>query len=518
MIRKYAVAILAVVTIVLYIPSLFGQFVWDDEDFVYANQHVTEFNIGAFFTQSATSGRGKASNYYRPLQLMSYALDYRVAGTNPWLFHAINILWHVAAGVLWYVVLCRLGVPWGLSFGASLVFLLHPLQTEAVSYVSGRSDMMFVTFLLLSFLFFQKKELRYGSLLSLFFFVCALLSKESGLLALAFFPALTFITYGFSKNWRNALKRFVPHIIVALGYLLIRFTALEFLPAVQQWGDVPYAHSLIVRIATFFRNYFVYWSVLLAPVDLHMERDESTVHIISTLTSQWTLWFLLAQAMLIAFLVWIYRTSRLYGCIAIGGYIGMHAVLGFYSGVVLLNGIFYEHYLYSALPFACLLLGSGIAVMKPSAQKVTLMVLGVWLLVFGVVTTIRRQLDWINPVRFYEQTLAHAPRSSRIINGLGMAYAEEKNFKQALLTYQKGIALNPQIPNFYHNTANVYNDMGEYANAERYYLKALEADPKFYFSAQQLVQLYRAQGKSDKEKEIIQRMNESLRREIQKGN
>ncbi|MCR4326935.1 MAG: hypothetical protein NUV52_04770, partial [Candidatus Roizmanbacteria bacterium] len=349
-IKHHTLLVLIGITFVVYIPSFFGGFLWDDEDFVFANKHVADFNVEKFFTDSATAGRGKKSNYYRPLQLTTYAFEHAIFGFNPFIFHLSNILWHIAAGVMVYLVMRSIRISWAFSLGATLIFLLHPIQTEAVSYVSGRSDMMFMFFLLLSFLCNQKRETRFV-LVSTFFFICALLSKESGLLAFAIFPTLSLIQYGFSPQLIHALKRYMPHMLIAIVYLLLRFTVLEFITSYETWGDTPYSTSVIVRLATFLRNYFFYWQVLLFPFNLHMERDESTVKIVTSLISHWTVWFVTTQALFIGLLWWLYKKNQQYGILAIGGYIGMHGIMGFYSGVILLNGIFYEHYLYSALPF-----------------------------------------------------------------------------------------------------------------------------------------------------------------------
>ncbi len=348
--KRHTIFLLIGITFLLYIPSFFGGFMWDDEDFVYSNQYVNNFQVDKFFQESATAGRGKVSNYYRPLQLMTYAIEHKFFGFNPLVFHISNVLWHIAAGITVYLVMKTIRVPWALAFGATLIFLLHPIQTEAVSYVSGRSDMMFFFFILLSFIYSQKKGKR-SAILSLVFFICGLLSKESALLAFALFPALSFIKYGFSNEYNSTMRRYIPHFIIGLLYVMFRSSILEFASTARTWGDNIYITSISLRLATFFRNYFFYWQVLLFPYNLHMERDASTVKIITSFFSAWTWLFLSAQALSVGALFWLYKRSRMYGQIAIGGYVGMHAVMGFYSGLIVLNGIFYEHYLYSALPF-----------------------------------------------------------------------------------------------------------------------------------------------------------------------
>ena len=94
--RKYLL-ILTLVGFLLYLPSLTGPFLWDDEDFVYANEYVRDFRIDKFFTDSQTAGRGKLSNYYRPLPQIAYASVHAIFGFNPFWYHLLNVLAHITA-------------------------------------------------------------------------------------------------------------------------------------------------------------------------------------------------------------------------------------------------------------------------------------------------------------------------------------------------------------------------------------------------------------------------------------
>ncbi|PJE62448.1 hypothetical protein COU88_04945, partial [Candidatus Roizmanbacteria bacterium CG10_big_fil_rev_8_21_14_0_10_39_6] len=112
-IREHTLLFLFIVTFLLYTPSLFGKFVWDDEDFVYANTYVQQFQVDKFFTENAIAGRGgKQSNYYRPIQETIYALEYKMVGQNPFLYHLDNNILHALVGVVLYLVLLEIGAPY----------------------------------------------------------------------------------------------------------------------------------------------------------------------------------------------------------------------------------------------------------------------------------------------------------------------------------------------------------------------------------------------------------------------
>jgi len=111
-----------------------------------------------------------------------------------------------------------------------------------------------------------------------------------------------------------------------------------------------------------------------------------------------------------------------------------------------------------------------------------------------------RQFDWSDDVRFYQQTLAHASGSVRIRNGLAMALSQRGRDDEAIAVYVDSIAAFSNVPNLYHNLANVYASQGKLNLAEKNYLKALEIDPKFYYSARALQNLYEVMGQKGKKK------------------
>jgi len=143
---KELVIILVLIGLLAYLPSLFGGFLGDDEDFVTKNAYVKELRISRFFTENAIAGAGKTSNYYRPLQFSLYSLLYRLAGPSPVLFHSASLLLHTAAAILAFLWLLRITGKRRFAFLASLLFLLHPVQTESVSYISGISDPLYAAF------------------------------------------------------------------------------------------------------------------------------------------------------------------------------------------------------------------------------------------------------------------------------------------------------------------------------------------------------------------------------------
>lgn len=446
--------ILVIVGFLLYLPSLKGPFLWDDEDFIYANKYVKNFQIDKFFTESQTAGRGKLSNYYRPIPQIVYATTHAIFGFNPFWFHLMNVLAHTAAAYAIFYFFYKLTKIAHWSLLIALFFVVHPVQTEAVSYISGLSDPLFVFFGFLSLIYFPQKK-------SLLFFILCLLSKETGII---FLPLLFLFNL-------TCLKRIILFFIVTASYLLYHFTFINQFDTTSAWGNTPYANSVTIRLLTFVQNLYTYFALLIFPKDLFMERDYS-IHIQTSFYH----WSFILSLILFPLIFYLVRKSKLLIFCFLAFFISFIP----YTGIVLINGIFYEHFLYLPLVFFFAFL----ILLVPKSSSTLL--ISLTLLTLFTARNVIRQFDWLDPVRFYSQTLSHAPQSIRIQNGLAMAYSEMGNEQLAIQQYNNAIHLNPKVPNLYHNLANVYLAQGNLKLAEENYQKALEVDPNFFFSAQSL--------------------------------
>jgi protein O-mannosyl-transferase len=494
---KELAILLALAGLLTYLPSFFGGFVWDDEDFVYNNTYVAQGAIGKFFTENALAGAGKSSNYYRPVQFTIYSLLYQLAGPQPWMFHAANIALHGAAGIAAFFLLKHITADTRVSFFAALLFMIHPIQTESVSYISGMSDALYAVFFLCSLILYMKNTAhnQYKPL-SVVLFAISLLSKELALIFPGFI--LILILSKPQETWKRALGIWGIYAGIALLYLLSRLTFLQFADIKQAWAGTLYGEHFTVRLATFFRSFFVYLRLLMYPATLHMERD-LTEQVVPSLFSIWTLLFFLFVFVSVALLV-RHRIKHPRSA-SLPLFLMFLVSLTPYTGIFLLNGMFYEHYLYLPMLFFW---GFIFSILAPVLHKrVSLVVLTGILILFTTRSWVR-QWDWMEPERFYRQTLSFAPNSLRIVNGLGMAQAEKGDCRQAIETYKTAIRLDPRVPNPYHNIANCHAQLGAYGEAEKYYLQAIKTSPRFHFSYLSLIKLYLATGQKQKAKAFLQ--------------
>ena len=171
-----------------------------------------------------------------------------------------------------------------------------------------------------------------------------------------------------------------------------------------------------------------------------MERD-FTIKIQTEFINPYTLLFFTLNLVVIVLLL-IFRKRTKHFPLIVFSYIAFYLSFLPVSGVFLINGIFYEHFLYLPLVFFA---SFWLFLLGKKLKSWILVVFIVYLAGLSA-RTMSRQLEWIDPIRFYTQTLSHAPESIRIRNGLGMAYADKGELDQAIGVYQDAITLNPNIP------------------------------------------------------------------------
>src|SRR5437870_2229809 len=117
----------------MYANSFHNQMFWDDNDGIVNNVFIKDWHyLGKFFSENLIAGSGLTSNYWRPLLLTIFSVEWHLWHLHVGGYHFVNTAFHISAAILLYFVLKRLFKNEWLAFLPSLIFLIHPLQTEAV--------------------------------------------------------------------------------------------------------------------------------------------------------------------------------------------------------------------------------------------------------------------------------------------------------------------------------------------------------------------------------------------------
>lgn len=486
---------------IIYANTFTVPIFWDDDDNLTHNQYIKNWDyFPRFFSENLIAGAGLMSNYWRPMLLVVFSTGWHLWGAWPGGYHLINISLHIANAILLFLILLYLFKHPGLAFLTSAVFLIHPLQTEAISGVTGTADPLWVLFTFLGILFYlkfriSKKSSSYSGyyFLSLAMYVFALLSKEIGVVMPAVIFIVDFVFESTEKNLslKEKLKKITktiwPFFILAGTYILLRATALNFQNSFNFYDQAPnpFSSHFYIRLFTFFRVLVVYFGLLFWPHNLHMERS---VEIAASFFS-WDV--ILGGIIFVGLLSLAFTQFKRLPILSFG-------ILWFFIGLAPtsnilapINNTLYEHWLYFPLIGIFLILfWLGIVLTRGFRYRKYFLIIPIIFMIFLGYATIIRNNEWRDPISFYRQILEYSPNSYRVINNLGMEYAEITDYQNAEMMYKRAIDLYPDNPTAYHNLANTYKDTEKEGLARQYFKLAIKADPRFFYSYNALADLY----------------------------
>jgi len=160
-----------------FINAIRHPFVHDDIIFILNNPHITELRVWpqAFLVPAVPDG---LNTYYRPVLEIIYRLEYHFFGPHPYGYHLINVIVHIINGLLLFALLLKLGLRSAVAWGIACIFLVHPVQTEAVSCIAGISNLWMALGILLALHAYFNK----WYIVSLLIFMIAFFSKEQSIL------------------------------------------------------------------------------------------------------------------------------------------------------------------------------------------------------------------------------------------------------------------------------------------------------------------------------------------------
>lgn len=474
--------LIAVMGFICYFNTLNGAFIWDDLGLVRDNVFIKDWsNLGKIFTKNIQAGAGGQSSFYRPAVMLSYMIDYSLWKLRPAGYHFTNILFHIFTGLSVYWLMRILFKNSVAALFIGILFIVHPVHTETVAYISDRADMLAALFILLGFIFYLKyldsKKLS-DYLLMLLVSLLAFFSKENSLIL----PGMVLV-YHYSFKKRISRAAYFSLLGLTFMYVLFRLTVLESVDKHHAW-----MFTILARIPGVFAALANYLRLLLFPARLHMEYGQK---IFSFSHPQVLL------GMVLTGLSWIYfiRRRKVGGAVFFGG---LWFFLAFLPVSNLCPLAFYmaEHWLY--LPSIGFFLISGYNLSYVFKKEkycfpAVLFLAGLVGIYSGL--TIKQNSYWRDPITFYQRTLNYAPDSARVCHNLAVAYHETGRDDQAIPLYQKAITLNPCFVEAYSNLGVTYKAMERNNDAAAAYKKAIEVDPDYAPAYSNLGVIYRQAGR-----------------------
>jgi len=547
LIKHKRITILIVFLIIgffIYGNSFNNEFFWDDDDSIVDNIYIKDWQyFPKFFSENLIAGAGQVTNYWRPVLLISFAFDYQLWGLNVFGYHLTNTILHILAAWLIFLILYKLFRlkkdradfkisdfnSFLLPFLVSLFFLIHPLQTEVVTYTAGRADSLSAVFSLLAILFYihyrknRKSEQTKVNLTNKFkniwlniwrylacllFFILGLLTKEQVILlpALILLVELIFITRKFNKkSIFNIIKLISPLFLISIIYFILRLTLLDFNDVLHGFGYGEfYDASMINRLFTFCLVMIFYFKLLFIPIGLHMARE------LPVITSFFS-WPVLVFIIILALIAFICIKTWKYNRLITFGFLWFFIILSPRTNIFQINRPMYEHWLYLPMIgfwlafFSLIILLFNKIKLSKQIKIIILALLGFWVVGFSVFTILRNN-DWQNPIVFYEKNLTYTPNSFIQHNNLGMAYASIGRVSQAIDEYRKAIEIKDIYAQVHYNLANSLRDTDRIDEAIDEYNISIKMSPTFSLPYNNLLAIYSSAGDVEQTEIILKRM------------
>jgi Tfp pilus assembly protein PilF len=462
MTEKTRVGLLLTVAMLVYANTLVNGFAFDDGIYIFGNHSVTSPSIQAMFAPT------KFNNVVRPVTFATLALNQAVGGAHPFGYHLFNLFLHAAVVLLLYMVLRRLldTLPEGgaVSLMAALLFAVHPIHTEAVASIVGRSEVLAAGFLLAAWLLhLQDREIP-----SLLCLALALMSKES---AVAFVPLV--LAGDFARSKFKPSGRYARIVGVAVVYLALfwkikggRFgeVSIPFLdnPLANLPGSLRILNSL--RIAWKYVGLHVY------PVKLSCDYSYNAI----LLYANWRHGVVAASAALLvmALWVWAFWTRRnewfLAGAIYLGGFAATANLL------VPTGTIMGERLAYLPSAGFCLLVALAL-IRFERHQRLLGSAVFVILIAALALRTVDRNSDWRDNFRLFSTDVRVVPGSAKIHCNLGGEYLRLGQLEAAQAELQIALRIYPEFPEAQEFQGLVEARMGHGQEARRSMEKALSS-------------------------------------------
>ncbi len=511
-----------IVVSLIYSNTLNSPFVFDDYPFILQNDKIqlSEMTIEKFIEATI-----HAFPPHRNLPKLTFALNYFFSQDNVFGYHLVNIFIHFLIGIILFSFFqntlrladsqtYRFPLNLFISFFATLLFLVHPVATQSVTYICQRMCSMAALFYMLSMLLyvkarmFQCPERHLGALpyiqtetfpcehkpydcemknkrMAAFFFAGSILSglaavaskENAGILPIFILLYELYFLQEVRVNWRS--KKIIVMSISLLLFFMIVLTYLGNSPVNQiLQGYARRDFTLGQRVMTEWRVVVYYLSLLLfaMPGRLNLDHDYPLSYFL--MAPMTTLFSVMALAGLAALVLKLGRKDRLASfCILwfLGNLIIESSIIGI--------EIIYEHRSY--LPFMMIYLLFVVLIfrMVPNIKLAAGIISGI-VIVFSI-WTFQRNMDWKDAIIFYQDSVIKTPHKARPLNNLGKAFFLADNIDKAIPYLQKSLEIDPNYDTALYNMGMICLKRKQYQEATDYFYKVIKTSPRnkyaYYF-------------------------------------
>lgn len=490
--------------VILYGNTLNHQYALDDYSVILEHQHVQAGidGIGKLMTTNYRHGQqGFNDGLYRPLSLVTFAIEQSWFKGNTFISHLLNILLYAFGGLFLFLSLQRIFSEQELliPFSITLLFLAHPLHTEVAANIKSRDELLaFFGFALSLYSFIRSKENRRFLLLAIFAFVMALFSKESAVILALFIPTLMLL--GKKYQIKDLQSIFFITIPLVIGFVLWRNHVIESMENSVDPGNFGLLNNPIaatedpsLRWGSTLALQMIFLEKLLFPFSLIHDYSFNQIPLVNLLSPSSILGLVVYLILGACSVLAILKKNK-------WGYIAILYLLsiGIASQIALPIGIqFAERMLFlTVLPFAIALV---FLVKKILLKKSTFLSLSkqksLLFLLLGITAlyafkTINRNADWKNNLSLYSADIEKGSESARANYNFGTTLSEQADassnaaqkqqyLQQAVTNLKQAVTIYPDYLDAWNNLGIVYKKMGNYQAAIQVYEQNIQRDPNY---------------------------------------
>jgi cytochrome c-type biogenesis protein CcmH/NrfG len=490
---RRAAAVVFAVSVLLYANTVGHDFVWDDRDLIVDNAAVRVLDgstVEKIFTEDFWRSSQLGGGYYRPLVTLSYHVHYKVFDGDPAGFHLVNVLWNAVTCALVFAFVYLLFGNVVFGFVSALLFAAHPIHTENVAWVAGRTDVLSTMWAMASLVFYVLAKRRrnwWWLAAALAAFMLSLLAKESS----AFVPLVILLMEvgPFGRLLAPSKRSWVAPVLYAavlVAYLLQRRAVIGEVGTTYD----AYAPGVLGTVALPLSILAGYAFKLVFPFQLNGEYDAPVPETLAAPHAAAGL--LVLAAVVIAAIRFRRRPDVVLGAavflLGLGpvsnlipiGEISAERFLYFPSlGFAIVMGGLFSSALTARYPSWRAAAGDGYVSwpgIKPSlAGKLTIL-FAVILVAFGA-RTVSRNNDWKTEEILFAKTAQASPKSARAQLNVGNVARRQGRLSDAADAYTRALQIAPDYPDALSNLAWVYASQGRIDDAQPLIERALEQAP-----------------------------------------
>ena len=473
-----------------YVNSLPNDFVFDDGPIVSSNPVIRTISPIQFL-KSPYWTKQQYAGIYRPFVVFSLSVDYAIWKRWAPGFRLTNLAVHAINGVLVFSLYQSIAGAGIVPLIAMIIYLVHPVHTEAVTTIVGRSELFAACFLLAAWLLFRQGRTGWAALA----FFLALLSKENAIVL----PAILLLTSPRGRRW----IRLLPMIFVALAYLALRYSVLGGLgiPVSAQYmgGRLTYFE----RLLTSGRVFIQYLILTFYPLHLAGDYDYNAIPIANFV--DWDAW--LGLVLIAATVVTAYFYRHRNWAVSLGLSFALIAFIPASNWIMPISILMAERFLY--LPMIGLALVGATALSQLEDRRLRRLV-GIGALSTAIVLCNSHDYIRRDDFTFFKNMVRVVPNSAKARLGWGFALTKAGRNDEAERELEAGLRIIPDYPELLAALALARTTSTSCARAWPLLNRAIQIDPKHADTQRRMADCYLKEGRVSEAESMYRQAAQSI--------